>query len=308
MISNTTHYDLSVIIASYNVKGLTRQCIQSVIDSTQNISYEIIVVDDNSPDGSAEMVREEFPQVELIVNKINQYYTGANNIGLKASKGRYGLLLNCDTVVNDGAFETLVRFMDATPDAAACGPKLLNPDGSTQHCVRGFPGPLVMAAQAINLHNIWPNNPITEKYYYLNIDQNRPQPVPSIGTTAFVIRREIWDGEVGLLDPRFPQLMADQAYCLMLQKAKKQIYYVPMAEVMHYGSQSLNQDSRKAIRKLHDELRLFYDVFYAPKQNILQRWMMRGGIRARRLLKLLENRLRRDKRLITGPGAPQSKA
>lgn len=299
--------DLSIIVLSYNVKDLTRNCIQSILDGTENIKYEIIVVDDNSPDNSAEMVRIEFPQIRLIVNEKNYRYSKSNNIGLEASQGRYGLLLNCDTIVKPGAFEALVRFMDENPKVDACGPKLLNPDGTIQHCVRGFPDALTLIAQSINLHKIIPNNPITERYYFLRIDQTRAQPVPSIGTTAFLIRRSIWES-VGLLDVRFPQLMADQAYCLKLQQAGKKIYYVPFAEVVHLGSQSLNQNSRKAIYDLHEELKIFYNVFYAPKNHVIKNWLAHLVIKGRCELKLLENWINKDKRLITGPGAPsQSK-
>jgi len=262
------------------------------------------VVDDNSPDDSAKMVHTEFPNIRLIVNKSNQRYSKSNNIGLEASQGRYGLILNCDTIVKPGAFETLVRFMDEHPEADTCGPKLLNPDGTIQHCVRGFPDALTLIAQSINLHKIFPNNPITERYYYLNIDQTRAQTVPSIGTTAFLIRRSIWE-TVGLLDTRFPQLMADQAYCLKLQQAGKNIYYVPFAEVIHLGSQSLNQNSRNAIINLHQELKTFYDVFYVSRNHMIKNWLAHLVIRGRCQLKLLENWISRDKRLITGPGAPR---
>lgn len=303
----TEQIDLSIIVLSYNVKDLTRNCIQSILDGTENIKYEIIVVDDNSPDNSADMVRIEFPKIRLIVNEKNYRYSKSNNIGLESSQGRYGLLLNCDTIVKPGAFEALVRFMDENPKVDACGPKLLNPDGTIQHCVRGFPDALTLIAQSINLHKIIPNNPITERYYFLGIDQTRAQPVPSIGTTAFLIRRSIWES-IGLLDVRFPQLMADQAYCLKLQQAGKKIYYVPFAEVIHLGSQSLNQNSRKAILDLHEELKIFYNVFYAPQNHVIKNWLAHLVIKGRCELKLLENWINKDKRLITGPGAPsQSK-
>src|SRR4051794_24915258 len=114
--------DLSIIIASYNTLAMTRQCVESIYANTHNLDFEVIVVDDCSHDGSAEMIEREFPQVRVIRNSQNQRYSKTNNIGLLAARGRYGLLLNSDTLVHDGAFERLVRFMDDTPTAAAAGP------------------------------------------------------------------------------------------------------------------------------------------------------------------------------------------
>jgi GT2 family glycosyltransferase len=305
MVAETPIYDLSVIVLSYNVKNLTRACIQSIINATHKIKYEIICVDDNSPDHSADMVRTEFPSVVLIANTENKRFSEANNIGLRASKGRYGLLLNCDTVVKSGAFDQLVAFMDSHPDIAGCGPKLLNPDGSTQYCVRRFPTTASLIAQTFNLHRLWPGNPFTEYYYCLTIDQEHPSQVECIGLTAFIMRREVWE-EIGTLDTRFPQLMADQAYSRKMHQFGKRLYYVPEIEVIHYGSQSVNQNSRKAIIDLHNELKTFYSVFYEAKTNWLIRKLAYLGIDFRKWLKLLEYRLSADKRFITGPGAPQT--
>ena len=296
--------DLSVIVASYNTKQFLRQCLESIYKTTQGITFEIIVVDDKSSDGSPEMVRELFPQARLICHEANLKYVKANNAGLRAAVGRYGLLLNSDVEVNPGAFATLVRFMDEHWDAAAAGPKLINPDGSIQECVRSFAGVFPMICQTLNLHKIWPNNPITNKYYHSDIDYDRLQVVPHIGTTAFIIRREIWE-TFGLLDERFEQFFGDFSYCYMLGQNHQKIYYVPEAVVLHYGSQSINQNGIKQIHALHEGLRKFYDVYYAARYPFPLRWVVRLGIRMRRSLKVLELQLSGDKRVITGPGAPK---
>lgn len=295
--------DLSVIVASYNTKRLLQACLQSIYRNTLGISFEIIVVDDGSRDGSPEMVRQFFPAARLICNERNLKYVGANNVGLRAAAGRYGLLLNSDVEVMPGAFTTLVHFMDEHPDAAAAGPKLINPDGSLQQCIRNFAGVFPMICQTLNLHKLWPNNPITNRYYYTNIDYDRIQVVPHIGTTAFIIRRQTWE-TFGLLDERFEQFFGDFSYCCMLGQHNQKIYYVPEAVVMHYGSQSINQSGIKQIRALHEALRKFYDIYYAPYHLLPLRLVVRIGIRMREFLKVLEFRLSKDKRVITGPGAP----
>lgn len=299
--------DLSIIVASYNTKQLLQGCLQSIYQNTQGIMFEVIVVDDGSKDGSPEMVRQFFPQARLICNERNLKYVGANNVGLRAAVGRFGLLLNSDVEVKPGAFATLVRFMDEHPDAAAAGPKLINPDGSIQECIRNFAGVFPMICQTFNLHKLWPNNPITIQYYSSNTDYDRLQVVPHIGTTAFIIRRQTWE-TFGLLDERFEQFFGDFSYCYMLGQHNQKIYYVPEAVVLHYGSQSINQNGIKQIRALHEALRKFYDIYYAPRHLLPIRWVVRIGIRVRQFFKVLEFNLSEDKRVITSLGAPPRSA
>ena len=295
--------DLSVIVASYNTKELLRGCLASVYANTHRIEFEVIVLDDGSRDGSPEMVREEFPQVKLIVNETNLRYAKTNNAGLRAASGRYGLLLNSDVEVQPGSFDVLVDFMDSHPDAAAAGPKLVNPDGSVQHCIRSFPGPLPMLFQTLNLHKVWPGNPVTDKYYNTNFDYSQTQTADSIGTTSFIIRRSTWEKH-GMLDERFSHYLVDQAYCYALGQRNQKIYFVPDAVVLHYGGQSINQAGLKEISLLHEGLMLFYNLYYAPQHNAVMQMVMRLGIRARHRLKTLEYAVSRDKRVIKGPGAP----
>lgn len=293
--------DLSVIVASYNTKDLLHDCLKSIYDTTKQITFEVIVVDDCSSDGSAEMVTEAFPQVRVIRNATNLRYAKTNNVGLKAARGRYGLLLNSDVVVQPGAFETLVRFMDEHPDAAAAGPKLMNPDGSVQHCIRSFPNPVAMLFQSLSLHKIWPSNPITDSYYNTDFDYSRAQTVQSIGTTSFIIRRSTWETH-GMLDERLTLAFVDLAYCHALGQHKQNIYYVPGAVVLHYSGQSINQNGLKEIRLLHRELRKFYDYYIAEQHNPLSRKLIRAGIFFREKFKVLEYELTGDKRVFSTPG------
>ncbi len=296
--------DLSVIVASYNTRDLLRGCIQSVIDTTIEVSYEIIVVDDCSQDDSRQLVEREFPTVVLIKNETNLRYVKTNNRGLIAARGRYGLLLNSDTVVQPGAFDTLVKFMDTHPDAAAGGPKLINPDGSIQHCIRGFAGLGAMIWQTLNLHLIWPSNPLTEQYYNTNFAYDHPKIVPSVGTTAYIIRRETWE-EYGLLDERFTLAFSDLAYNHMLTHNGQNVYIIPDAVVLHYGSQSIQQNGVKEIHLQHQALRVFYDNYIGHHHGIVKKSVLRLGIKARRIMKVIEFKLSRDKRVLKGPGAPK---
>jgi GT2 family glycosyltransferase len=217
------------------------------------------------------------------------------------------LLLNTDTLLEGDAISTLVHYMDAHPEVGAAGPRLLNPDGTIQHCIRSFPGIGTMTLQTLNVHRIWPGNPWTDRYYNTNFDYDRSQPVESIGTTAFIIRRSVWE-EVGMLDERFSWAYCDQAYCLMLKQAGVRVDYVADAAVFHLGSQSVNQNVAREIRLSHDALRRLYDIYLAQDDSKAKRVGIHAGIAARCRLKLLEHRVSRDKRLIKGPGAPAYKS
>ena len=296
--------DLTIIIPNYNTRELLKQCIESIYRHTADISFEIICVDDNSKDGSADMVAAHFPDVILIRNSAGQMYAKNNNTGMRLSNARYVCLLNSDTKLISNAFRSLIRFMDLNADAAASGPRLLNPDMTVQSCIRRFAGLKTMILQGLNWHRLFPNGQVAWNYYASDFDYDREQIVDSIGTTAFVIRRSTWE-TAGMLDERFPHFQVDIAYNLMLKRKGYKVYYTPAAEVVHYGSQSINQMARAKIIELHRALIEFNDIYdYFGSGKLLKFWI-RLAVKARCLIKLGEYHLSRDKRVIKGPGAPR---
>jgi GT2 family glycosyltransferase len=296
--------DLTIIIPNFNTKALLQQCLQSIYNYTRGIRFEVICIDDASSDGSPEMVESAFPDVILVRNKIALRYAKNNNLGLKISQARYACLLNSDTKLVGNVFKALVEFMDTHPEAAACGPRLLNPDGSTQSCVRSFAGLGTMVLQGLNWHRFFPNGRVSREYYACAFDYSREQQVESLGTTAYVVRRETWE-RFGMLDERLPHFQVDLAYNLMLKRNGCRIYYTPIAEVIHYGSQSINQMPRKKIIELHRAIIDFNEYYdYFGKTRLLK-LVVRGAVGIRCLLKIAEFHLSNDKRVIKGPGAPK---
>jgi len=295
--------DLTIIIPNYNTRELLKQCLQSIYDNTRGITFEVICVDDNSNDGSAEMVNSVFPDVILVRNKTGQFYAKNNNRGLAMSKARYACMLNSDTKLIGDVFEQLVKFMDTHPDAAACGPTLLNPDMTNQSCIRRFAGIGTMLMQGLNMHKVFPHGKVARDYYANNFNYEKEQAVDSIGTTAFVVRRSTWE-TAGMLDERFPHFQVDLAYNLMLKRAGLKVFYTPCAKVIHYGSQSVNQMPRKRIIELHKALADFSDLYDYFGTNSLLKWVVRIAVKVRCWIKLLEFHLGHDKRVIKGPGAP----
>lgn len=296
--------DLTIIIPSYNTRELLRDCIQSIYQHTEGIAFEIICLDDNSPDRSADMVAESFPSVILVRNKVNEFYARNNNLGMRMSRARYACLLNSDTKLIGNAFAALVRFMDDHPEAATCGPKLLNPDGSVQHCIRRFAGLSTFLFQSLNWHKLFPNSRLTDRYYTTQFDYSKAQQVESVGTTAYMVRRSTWE-QAGMLDERFRWFMADLAYNYMLTRKGYKIFYTPCAEIVHYGSQTVNQKALKALREQCKSFIEFNEAYDYFGRNRLTKALVRFGVWIRYFTKVLGYYLSSDKRVIKGPGAPR---
>jgi GT2 family glycosyltransferase len=295
--------DLTIIIPNYNTRALLRNCIDSIYRYTSGITFEVICVDGNSPDGSADMVAEEFTEVILVRNKSNESYARSVNQGIRMARGRYACLLDSDTLLIENVFEPLVGFMDQRPDVAVCGPKLLNPDGSVQHHIRSFASLGVFFLQTLNWHKVFPKSNLMNRYYNTDFDYSRAQPVESIGTSAYVIRRSTWE-TIGLLDERFRWAMPDLAYNYTLHQRGFKLYYIPCAAVVHFGGQTASQDVLRALREQCQGLIDFSEAYDYFGRSRLTKAMVRFGVRARYCSKVLGYYLSADKRVIKGPGAP----
>ncbi len=295
--------DLTVIVPNYNTRSLLRNCIESIYRHTEGITFEIICVDGNSPDGSANMVAAEFPRVMLVRNAVNESYARSVNQGLRLAQGRYACLLDSDTMLIENAFAPLVRFMDENPDAAVCGPKLLNPDGSVQHHIRSFAGLGIFFLQTLNWHKWFPNSKRMNRYYNTDFDYSKVQTVESIGTSAYVLRRSTWE-TVGLLDENFRWSMPDIAYNYILHKRGMKLYYMPDVAVVHFGGQTASQNVLGALREQRRALiRISERYDYFGKGRFIKA-LVRFGVHVRYYSRVLGYYLSSDKRVIKGPGAP----
>jgi len=254
--------DVSVIIVNLNTRDLLRQCLASV-EATPPITLEVIVIDNASSDGSADMVRAEFPGVRLIVNKANEGFARPNNVGMRASSGRYIFLLNSDAALKNDALTKLVAFMDATSDAAACGPRLLYPDGRLQRSVKGFPTLWTHACDMLGLDRLLPHSRLFGKGEMAFFDYDMCTEVDHVMAAAFLVRREVLD-VVGLLDERFRIYYNDMDWCYRMRSAGYKIYYVPTAEVFHHLGSTLGAVNRdfSYFRELHDNTALFHRKHY----------------------------------------------
>lgn len=252
--------DLAIIIVAYNARGLLDECLASLFLHAQGIDFDVFVVDNASRDGSAELMEEKYPQAILIRNPVNLYFTKANNQAIQQSRGRYVLLLNPDTVVQSDAIQQMVKFMDAHPDAAACTPKLLNPDGSLQPSCMKIPTRLYGVCQALLLNNLLPNNPVNRNIQYADWDRHDIREVEVGGGACLMVRRKAIQA-VGLLDEGFKMYYEETDWCWRLRQAGWKIYYLPDARIIHHlAGTSRGHPHMRRIN--HQSFLLFYRKHY----------------------------------------------
>lgn len=220
--------ELSIIIVNLNNKDLILGLIDSIVKKGTHLALEIIVVDNGSTDGSVSALRKiQIPniKIQIVKNKENLGYSKANNQGIKKAKGKYILLLNSDTVVKSGALDKLLQFAKERKDAGVVGPKLLNRDGSTQSSVYHLP--IIINA----FKEYWLGQTgVYEKY---SPTGNNPKAVDAVVGAAFLITPVAAD-KVGLLDEKYFAYFEDLDYCRRVWKKGLKVYYLPMAEVIHY--------------------------------------------------------------------------
>jgi len=262
--------DLSIIIVNYNVKYYLRECLQSVYCATERVSFEIIIVDNNSTDGSVDMVKNEFPEVKLIENCQNLGFAKATNQVLREHEGKYALLLNPDTVVLPNALDKMVEFMEANPQAGALGCKLLYPDGSLQRSCRSFPTLTTTFFENTGLEKFFPKNKLVAKYKMGYWDYNDLREVDQPMGSALMIRREVIR-QVGLLDERFYMFFEEVDWCFRAKKRGWKIYFIPRAEIIHYGGQSARSTMSEMMIQGYKSKHKFFRKHY----GILSEWIVK---------------------------------
>ena len=276
--------DISIIVVNLNTRELLRECLASVFRSTGSLSMEVIVIDNGSSDGSAEMVLTDFPAVGLIRNSTNEGFARPNNVGMELAQGRHVLLLNSDTVVDPGACPTLVRFLDEHPDVGACGPMLVYPDGRMQRSAKGFPTILTHFCDMFYLDRLFPHSRLFGKGEMLSFDYSRAAPVDHLMAAAFLVRREVLE-EVGLLDERFAIYYNDMDWCFRMNASGWTIWYVPEARVVHHLGSTVGTVNRSFVlfQVLHENVLLFYQKHYGRLSVVLYRLLTCKGFILRSL-------------------------
>lgn len=229
--------DLSISIINWNTKDYLKRCLQSIEENIKNISYEVIAVDNNSSDGSIDMIRNDFPKIKLVENKTNLGFSRANNQAIKKATGRYILLLNPDTLVLDKAIPKMIDFMEQHSNAGIIGCKLLNEDGSVQMSCRSFPTLNSLFYTFTGLDTKFPKSPILSNHIMSYWNHNEIREVDWVSGACLMIRRAVVK-QIGLLDEEFFMYCEDLDYCRRTKQKGWGIYYLPEAQIMHYKYKS----------------------------------------------------------------------
>lgn len=282
--------DLAVVILNYNTCGLLRECLLSVRPQLADLHMVVYVVDNASTDGSAAMVRREFPDVHLIANTANVGYSAGNNLALRALGfggapeahpaaqpagasaasllPRYALLLNPDTIVPPGAFEAMVRFMDAHPAAGAAGPRVRRPDGSLDRaCRRSFPTPEVSFYRMVGLSRLFPRSRRFNAYNLEYLPEDAVHPVDAVVGAYMQVRREAIL-QVGLLDESFFMYGEDLDWAKRIKDAGWEVWYNGQVEILHVKEAASSQSARSRI-DFYEAMWLFYQKHYRADANWL---------------------------------------
>jgi GT2 family glycosyltransferase len=259
--------DLSVLIVNWNTREFTRNCLRSLAATADRVEdarlsfgphqAEVIVVDNASQDHSVELIRSEFPWIKLIVNDRNRGFAPANNQAYQISRGRYVLLLNSDTVVQPGALRALIDFVDAHTECGGGGALLRNADGSLQPSCQPMLTPWREFWRLTFLDRLWRRS----TYAMTAWDETQPREVETIKGACFIVRRAALEPDAPLLDEEYFMYTEEVDLCYRLMQRGWKLYWIPQAQVVHFGEASSRQAYTAMYVQLYRSKVQFYRKF-----------------------------------------------
>lgn len=261
---------LSVILVNYNVKYFIEQCLYSVRAAVEIMdknygsgSTEVFVVDNNSVDGSVELIRDKFPEVTLIANKENTGFSKANNQAIKLSQGQYILLLNPDTIVEEDTFMKCCRFMDEHKDGGGLGVYMVDGKGRyLPESKRGLPTPEVAFYKIFGLSAFFKNSPKFGRYHLTYLDKNKVHEIDVLSGAFMFMRKETLD-KTGWLDEDFFMYGEDIDLSYRIQKAGYKNYYFPETKIIHYKGESTKKGSANYVFIFYNAMIIFAKKHFA---------------------------------------------
>ena len=258
-------HDLSIIIVNWNTRHVVGDCLESVLANLGTLKAEVIVVDNGSADGSAEMITRDFPHVRLIANEDNRGFAAANNQGMLLASGRYVLLLNPDTVVLDDVLEGTIAYADENPDAGVVGCQVLeNPDTVQRTCFR-FPSPLGIFLWASGAIACFPRSHLARWATYGRWQRDHERDVDVVSGSFMLVRHEAIE-EVGLMDEGYFVFAEEADWCYRFRQAGWRCVFAPVGRILHLdgGGKSTEQASVKMYVELQKGLLRFHRLHLHP--------------------------------------------
>lgn len=256
---------LSIVIVNYNVKYFVEQCLHSVYNALKGIEAEVFVVDNNSVDGSCQMIREKFPKVILIDNKKNVGFSKANNQAIRESSGEYVLLLNPDTVVQEDTFSKCIAFMDEHLDAGALGVKMIDGKGVfLPESKRALPTPAVSFYKIFGISRLFPKSKTFGRYHLGYLDNNKNHEIEVLAGAYMFMRKEALD-KTGLLDEAFFMYGEDIDLSYRITKAGYKNYYFADTTIIHYKGESTKKGSLNYVLVFYNAMIIFAQKHFSDK-------------------------------------------
>ena len=260
--------EVSVIIVNYNVRQFLENALTSIRRAMEGLEGEVIVVDNASDDGSTEMVKAKFPDVILIENRKNLGFAASNNIALRRARGKYLLLINPDTIVQEDTLRVMLAFFAETPDAGLAGCKILNPDGSLQlACRRTYPTPWVAFTKTFGLSSLFPGSRLFGKYNLTFLNEDETYPVDAVSGSFMMVTREVLEA-VGGLDESFFMYGEDLDWCYRVTQAGFKVYYVHGTKIVHYKGESTRRSDIDELKHFYGAMQLFVAKHFAGSRTV----------------------------------------
>lgn len=270
--------DLTLVIVNYNVRYFLEQCLRSVQKAMGNLQVEVYVVDNNSVDGSVEMVKQEFPWVKLIANQENLGFSKANNQAMRLATGRYVLLLNPDTVLQEDSLVKPVSFMDSHPQAGALGVKMIDGQGNfLRESKRGLPTPLVAFYKISGLSSLFPTSERFARYHLGHLPENQINEVDILAGAYMLMRKEALD-KVGLLDEDYFMYGEDVDLSYRIQKGGYKNYYFPETSILHYKGESTKKGSLNYVYVFYNAMAIFAGKHFSSGNAAMYNFLIKLAI------------------------------
>ena len=257
---------LSIIIVNYNVKHFLEQCLKSIEKAQKNIELEVFVVDNNSVDDSVNMLKKHFPNINIIENKKNVGFSKANNQAIKVSKGKYILLLNPDTVIEENTLTNTINHLDKNTKTGGIGVKMIDGNGKfLPESKRSLPTPSIAFYKIFGLSKIFPKNKTFGKYHLKYLNENEINEIDVISGAFFMTRRKILN-EIGLLDENFFMYGEDIDLSYRIQQKGYKNIYLPTTSIIHYKGESTKKTSLNYVLTFYKAMIIFVKKHYTKNK------------------------------------------
>ncbi len=282
---------LTVVIVNYNVEHFLEQCLRSVEKAAKHTSTEVWVVDNNSVDGSCEMVKAKFPWVKLVESKKNLGFSKGNNLAMKDAKGEYVLLLNPDTIVEEDTFSKIVQFMDEHPDAGGLGVHMVDGQGNfLPESKRGLPTPSVAFYKIFGLARLFPRSKKFGKYHLGYLSKDKTHEVEILSGAFMLLRKTVLD-KIGLLDETFFMYGEDIDLSYRIVKAGYKNYYYANTNIIHYKGESTKKSSVNYVFVFYRAMIIFAKKHFSQKNASLFSFLINIAIYARAAMAIFSRAL-----------------